>query len=478
MVLRFQLPYLKPGLVQHFLPLGPHPLCFLLCLPCIVFPQKSQPFVQVARVRNVCAKRCKALVHLLLRLRILLPQRIHLLHLGVLACRAAVPVQSPVKLPGLFSLHAAQALLHLSGTFLAARCCSCHFHVVSLDAFKNSFGVRHFRHVQDITDHLACQLHPGILVFGVVRKLALCHRSDGVVQVHQHIQPFRAFHAGTACHAGLSGSRLPQSPGAVPCPICGPCVVHIAFVQLRRVSIPHAVGLSQGYTMLPCLGHRCTPAAVCLHQFRFRTAVFVHGVRQFVQFRVFVPKFTAALHRTVQHLACQRFGQCLCFFHVRAVCRQVLRQHFCFPGQLCPVHSAAVGLRPAACQPLNGRPAHLHATGQAKELAQSVQRRSLVRNGVAGLPLGVPLCIPVRLFCQLVAEPRKVAFLCQLAGTVIISYFPHYAVSIYPPAVFLACSHPAVRCRDIQRELSACAAKVLRHPPDLFQLLRGRRRVR
>ena len=226
------------------------------------------------------------------------------------------------------------------------------------------------------------------------------------MQVHQHVQPLGALHAQRTVHTGLLRSAFPQRPRAVPHKTRCAHIVHNALVLLRRVAVPHALGLPQGHAVPPCLSHRLAPAAVPAHQLCLRRAGFVHRVLQLVQLRVFVPQLAVAVGRPVQHLARQRFRQRLRLAHVRALGLQVLHQHLRLVCQLRPVSPAAVGAGPPHCQPLQAVPAYLHTPGQSKELSQRVQRRRLVRNGSAGLPLVAALCLPVCLLRQRKAHIR------------------------------------------------------------------------
>ena len=346
-----------------------------------------------------------------------------------------------------------------------------------LDALKNGLCVRQLRQLHDIPDDPARQLHAGVLVLGLVRKAAHGLRLDGVVQVHQHVQPLGALEAQTARHTGLLCGLLPQRLGSIGHAAHGAVIVHKALILLRRVAVPHAFRLPQGHAVAPCLGHRLAPASVPLHKLGLRLPALVHGVLQLVQLRVLVPQFAVAVHCPVLDLPCQRLGQRFGLVHVRAVRLQVVHQHFGLLRQLCPVRLAAVGLQPAPGQLVHRAPAHVHALCQPKKLAQCVQRRRLLRDHPAGLLLLVPLRVPARLFCQLVAESCQLAFLCQLPGPVIVPDFPHHFVCVHAPAVFLACRHAPVCCRKIQRELPALTAQLFHHVPDLFQLLCSRFRV-
>ena len=344
---------------------------------------------------------------------------------------------------------------------------------MSLDALKDSLRVSHLRCRHNVTDDPARQFDLCILILCIVCKPAHSRRLDGIVQVHQHIQPLGAFHAHCTIHTRLLRCSFPQCLCTVAGAVHSAVVVDHAFVLLCRVAVPHAFGLPQGHAVPARFGHCFTPAAVCFHQFCLCLSASVHGIFQLVQFRVFVPQLTVAVNCPVQNFSCQRFGQRIGFFHVRTVGFQVVHQYLGLPRKLGPVRLAAVRLCPAAGQSFNGRPAHLHTPCQPKELTQGVQCCSLVRNGAACHLLVVPFCIPVGLLCQLIAELCKVAFLCQFTGLVIFPDLPHYAVSIHTSAVFLAGCHPTVCCGDVQCELPFLAAQLLHHSPDLFQLLRG-----
>ena len=314
--------------------------------------------------------------------------------------------QPPAKLPALSFLHILQALLHFSRALVAARSCFCHGKAVPLDAFKNSLGVVQLRQLHDVPDDPARQLHLCVLIFRVVRKPAHRLWFDGVVQVHQHVQPLGALHAQCPRHTGLFRCSFPQCAFTVQRLACRTPVIHKALVQFRRVSVPHTVGLPQCHAVPPCLGHRFAPAAVPFHKFCLCLSVPAHGVFQLVQIRVFVPLLRIAVGRPVLDLARQRLSQRLRLVHVRAVCLQVVHQHFGLLRQLCPVSLASVRVQPAPGQLLHRAPAHRHAPCQPKELAQRVQRRRLLRDHPAGLLLLVPLRIPARLLRDLETHIR------------------------------------------------------------------------
>ena len=297
------------------------------------------------------------------------------------------------------------------------------------------------------------------------------------MQVHQHVQPFGAFHAQCPRHTGLLRRCLPQRPCAVAHTARRPGVIDDAFILFRRVSVPHAVGLPQRHAVASCLCHCLAPAAVPLHKLVLRLSGLVHGVFQLVQLRVLVPQLRIAVGRPVLDLARQRFGQRFGLVHVRSVGLQVVHQHFGLLRQLRPVGLAAVGLQPAPGQLVHRAAAHIHAPCQPKELAQRVQRRRLLRDHPACLLLLVPLRVPLRLLGQLITELCKFAFLCQLPGPVIFPDLAHHFVRVHTPAVRFACRHTSVRCGNVQNELPAFPAQFVHHLPDLFHLLCGRFRV-
>ena len=450
--------FLVPQLcrVHVFLPLGFQPLLLLLQLPAELLPLVGDVLVHVAQV----GKGLSVDLH------------------SAPGLGALVGGQSAGKLLPLHFLDTLHVLLHLGGPCLVSGRRLGHLQRLLLHALKNGLGVGHLGHVHNVLDHPPGQLHPGILVLGLVRKAAAHLRLNAVMQIHQHVQPLGALHAHDTLHTSLLGRRFPQRPRTVLDAAHGPGVVHNALVLLRRVAVPHALGLPQGHTVAAGLGHRRAPAAVLLHQLVLGLAVFVHGVLQPMQFRVFVPQLAVAVGRPVQHFARQRFGQRLGLCHVRTVRFQVVHQHPGLVRQLHPVGPAGVGFRPPRRQPVQAVLAHLHTPRHPKQLAQGVQCRRRVRNIPACLPLVVLLCLPAGLLRQLETELCKAAFLRQLSGLVILPDLPHHLVRIHTPAVFLAGGNPAVCCGDVQRELPALAAQLLGHFPDLFQLLRRGGRVR
>ena len=275
-----------------------------------------------------------------------------------------------------------------------------------LDAFKNSLGIGQLRQLHDVPDDPARQLHLRVLVLRIVCKPAHRLRLDVIMQVHQHVQPFGAFHAQCPRHTGLLRRCLPQRPCAVAHTARRPGVIDDAFILFRRVSVPHAVGLPQRHAVASCLCHCLAPAAVPLHKLVLRLSGLVHGVFQLVQLRVLVPQLRIAVGRPVLDLARQRFGQRFGLVHVRAVGLQVVHQHFGLLRQLRPVGLAAVGLQPAPGQLVHRAAAHVHAPCQPKELAQRVQRRRLLRDHPACLLLLVPLRVPARLLRDLETHIR------------------------------------------------------------------------
>ena len=337
-----------------------------------------------------------------------------MLHLGVPARCALVLGQPPVEFPALHLLHAPQALFHLGRPRRVSGSRLRRFQVVPLDALKNSLGIGQLGQLHDVPDDPARQLHAGILILGLIRKAAHGLRLDGVVQVHQHVQPLGALEALTARHTGLLCGLLPQRLGSVGHAAHGAVIVHKALILLRRVAVPHAFGLPQGHAVAPCLGHRLAPAAVPLHKLGLRLSIPVHGVLQLVQLRVLVPQFAVPVGCPVLDLPRQRLGQRFGLVHVRAVGFQVVHQHFGLLRQLRPVGLAAVGFQPAPGQLVHRAPAHVHAPCQPKKLAQGVQRRRLLRDHPACLLLLVSLRVPVCLLRDLETHIRHTV---QHSGT-------------------------------------------------------------
>ena len=255
----------------------------------------------------------------------------------------------------------------------------------------------------DVADHPARQLHLGVLVFGSVREPAHHLGLDGVVYVHQHVEPFRALHAGCARHARFLCRRAEECCRALLHAAHGPGVVHDGLVLFRRVTVPVSLRLPQLHAVAPGLGHRLRPASVPLYKLRLGLAVLVHRVGQVVQVGVFVPQLRVPVGRLIQHFACQRLGQSLRLGHVRALRAQILHQRPRLVCQLRPVGPAAVGLRPSDGEALEGSVREPGVLRQAEELVQGVKGRCLFRQYPACLPLLVLLCLPVGLFGQLKA---------------------------------------------------------------------------
>ena len=288
-ILRFHLPPFQRDLIQHLPPLIPQPLFLGLPFPLVGLPQHFQLFVQVPYVGDVHTQRVKILVQQLFGLSVplLLLRRCP----GVLALcsRAAVFPQLLVEQPRLFLLHALQTLQHLGGPLFAACRRSSHGPVVLLDAVKNGLHILHLVQIHHVAQHLARQFHLGVLVFGRVGKAAHHPGLDGVVHVHQHIQPLGALHAGCPCHSGAFRRVPEQRRRSVLHAAHGPGVVHDALILFRRVAVAGSGFPPQLHPVAPGVLHCRAPAAVPPHQFLFGLSVFGHGVAQAVQFRVLVP---------------------------------------------------------------------------------------------------------------------------------------------------------------------------------------------
>ena len=249
----------------------------------------------------------------------------------------------------------------------------------------------------DVADHPARQLHLGVLVFGSVREPAHHLGLDGVVYVHQHVEPFRALHAGCARHARFLCRRAEECCRALLHAAHGPGVVHDGLVLFRRVAVTVSLRLPQLHAVAPGLGHRLRPASVPLYKLRLGLAVLVHRVGQVVQVGVFVPQLRVPVGRLIQHFACQRLGQSLRLGHVRALRAQILHQRPRLVCQLRPVGPAAVGLGPSDGKALESSVREPGVLRQAEELVQGIKGRCLLRQYPAGLPLLVLLGVPVDL---------------------------------------------------------------------------------
>ena len=227
--LRAQLLPFQLYLVQHLLPGLLHPVLFGLPFPLVSFPQGGHLLVEPRRRAHRCAQRFQILVELPL-----CPA--HALCLGALAA-AVLPHPVGKGFP-LGLLYALQPLRHLSRPLLAAGGHGGHLPVVLQDALEDCLRIGHLLVAHDVADHPARQLHLGVLVFGSVCKPAHHPRLDGVVYVHQHVEPLRALHAGCACHACLLCRRAEEGRSALLHAAHGPGVVHDGLVLLRRVAVP------------------------------------------------------------------------------------------------------------------------------------------------------------------------------------------------------------------------------------------------
>ena len=475
-VLPLQLFVFQPDLVQHLLAFFLQPLLFGLPLPFVGFLQHVQLFGHVAVVGDVQPQHIQILIQQLFCFFIPLLLFCPLPQCFIPASVPAVLIHPPVELPVLLLLHLPQILQRLLRVLLAHG--SSHsLALPALEPVKDGLCIGHLRHVQDITQHPVGQLHFGILVLGSICKAAHHPGLDGIVHVHQHIQPLGALHAGRAVHA----CRLGRAPEQGRCPFLsaahGPGVVDDGFIHFRRVAVPHTLCLPQLHTVPPGLRHRFAPRPVPLHQLRLGRAVLVHRVAQVVVFRVLVPQLGIPVGRPAQNLIRNGLRQRAGLAHAGPVRRHVLHQRPGLSGNLRPVGPAAVGLCPPHRQPVNGILADPHTVGHTHHLGQRFHRRAVVRNGPACLPLGVLPRVPFRLFGfgrQLVPESCQAALCGQLTGLVIVPDLPHNTVSINAAAVLLAGCNPAVGGGNIQRELSLFTAQASRHLTDLFQLCSGR----
>ena len=404
-VLPLQLFVFQPDLVQHLLAFFLQPLLFGLPLPFVGFLQHVQLFGHVAVVGDVQPQRIQILIQQLFCFFILLLLFCPLPQCFIPASVPAVLIHPPVELPVLLLLHLPQILQRLLRVLLAHG--SSHsLALPALEPVKDGLCIGHLRHAQDITQHPVGQLHFGILVLGSIRKAAHHPGLDGIVHVHQHIQPLGALHAGRAVHA----CRLGRAPEQGRCPFLGaahgPGVVDDGFIHFRRVAVPHTLCLPQLHTVPPGLRHRFAPRPVPLHQLRLGRAVLVHRVAQVVVFRVLVPQLSVPVGCPAQNLIRNGLRQRAGLAHAGPVRRHVLHQRPGLPGNLCPVGSAAVGLCPPHRQPVNGILADPHTVGHTHHLGQRFHRRTVVRNGPACLPLGVLPRVPFRLFGQLETDVR------------------------------------------------------------------------
>ena len=421
--LRAQLSALQLYLVQHLLPGLLHPVLFGLPFSLVGLPQSSHLLVETRCCAHLCAQRFQILVELSF-----CPA--HALDLGALAA-AVFPHPVGKSLP-LGLLHALQPLRHLSRPLLAAGGHGGHLPVVFQDALKHRLGIGHLRVAHDVADHPARQFHLGVLVFGSVRKPAHHLGLDGVVYVHQHVEPFRALHAGCARHARFLCRRAEECRSALLHAAHGPGAVHDGLVLFRRVAVPVSLCLPQLHAVAPGLGYRLCPASVPLYKLGLGFAVLVYRVGQVVQVGVFVPQLRVPVGRLIQHFACQRLGQSLRLGHVRALRAQILHQR---PGLVCqlrPVGPAAVGLGPPDGKALESSVREPGVLRQAEELVQGVKGRSLLRQYPAGLPLLVLLGVPICLLGQLKAGGFLHRFVGSLAfvGGLCYTLFRRYFLGV------------------------------------------------
>lgn len=295
-------------------------------------------------------------------------------------------------------LHALQPLRHLSCSLLAAGGHGGHLPVVLQDALEHRLGVGHLRVAHDVADHPARQLHLGVLVFGSVREPAHHLGLDGVVYVHQHVEPFRTLHAGCARHARFLCRRAEECRSALLHAAHGLGVVHDGLVLFHRVAVPVSLRLPQLHAVAPGLGDRLCPASVPLHKLGLGLAVLVYRVGQVMQVGILIPEFRVPVGCLIQHLACQRLGQSLRLGHVRSLRAQIFHQRPRLLRQLRPVGPAAVDLGPPDGEAFEGGVRESGVLRQAEELVQGIKGRSLLRQYPACLPLLVVLCLPVGLF--------------------------------------------------------------------------------
>ena len=416
-VLRFQLSALQGNVVQHLPPFLPHPLLFGFPLPVVGFPQHFQLLIQVAYVRDIHTQHVQVLVQQLLSRPVLLLLPGKGLCLVALGSRLAVLIQPPVKLPGLLFLHAFQALEHFGCPLLTACGRGSHFPVVLLDAMEDGLHVGHLVQVHHLAQHPACQLHLGVLILGHVGKAAHHPGLDGVMHVHQHFQPLGAFHAGGSCHPCVFGRRAEQCRCSVFHSAHTPGVVHDALILFHRVSVPVSGLPPQLHAVASGVFHRRAPGAIPPGKFCLCLAALGHGIAQVVQFRVLVPQFRIAVGRMVQHLSCQHFGHALGLLHVRAVRFQVLHQWPQLLGKLAGMQLAfcPAGVNDPQRHPLQAVVRDSHAPGDSKEIHQGLEGGVPLRNGPAGLPLGVLPGVPVGALRHLEPDIRHlVQQLCPL----------------------------------------------------------------
>ena len=407
-VLRFQSFVFQRDLVQHLLPLFLQALFLGSPFPFVGFLQHIQLLGHVAGVGDVHAQCIQIGVQHRFCLGIPALLRLHLLHCFALVPGFLVLRQTPVEFSRLLLLHSPQVFHSLGRTGFVSGCCRCGPALPLLEGIEDGLCVVHLVHMQQVADHPARQLHLGIFVLSHIREPAHHLWLDGVVHVHQHIQPLGALHAGRAVHARCLGGSPEQFRCALLCAAHAPGIVHNGLVFFRRVSVPVSFLLPQLHAVLPGLGHRFAPASVLAHKLRLGFAVLVHGVAQLVVFRVLLPQFCIPVSRLVEDLPGNGLSQPLRLVHVGPFGLHVLDQGAHLAGHTLGVGLAlrAAGLYQPFCYAQNAVVAHPHPAGQAHHLGQRLDGRAVVRNGPAGLPLAVPLRIPVGLFGHLEADVR------------------------------------------------------------------------
>ena len=280
--LRPQFPVFQRDFIQHFLPgiRQPLPLCFPF--PLVGFLQHIQLLRHVARIGDVHAQCIQILVQQPFRF-------CHLLHSIALVSGFLIFPQPPVKFLSLLFLHALQVLHRLGCTFFVSGCCRSGLSLPLLKRIKNSLCVAHLGHVHQLPDDPPRQLHLGVLILRHILKPAHHLRLDGVMHVHQHVQPLGALHAGRTLYARCL-CRIPeQSSRAVLHAARGPGIVDDGFILFRRVAIPVSFFLPQFHTVASGFGHCFAPAAILAHKLRFRFAVFVYSIAQIMVFRELLP---------------------------------------------------------------------------------------------------------------------------------------------------------------------------------------------
>ena len=315
-VLRFQSFVFQRDLVQHLLPLFLQALFLGSPFPFVGFLQHIQLLGHVAGVGDVHAQCIQIGVQHRFCLGIPALLLLHLLHCFALVPGFLVLRQTSVEFSRLLLLHSPQVFHSLGRTGFVSGCCGRRPALPLLERVEDGLCVVHLVHVQQIADHPARQLHLGIFVLSHIREPAHHPGLDGVVHVHQHIQPLGALHAGRAVHARSLGGSPEQFRCALLCAAHAPGIVHNGLVFFRRVSVPVSFLLPQLHAVPPGLGHRFAPASVLAHKLRLGFAVLVHGVAQLVVFRVLLPQLGIPIGSAVEDLPGNGLGQSLRLVHV------------------------------------------------------------------------------------------------------------------------------------------------------------------